>query len=185
MTLTLCKPSTYKQTKWSGGVTTELYIYPNGSSLQQLDFKYRISTAMVELEESIFTVFMGVQRTIVPLKGEMTLVHDNRKPVHLQHFEQYSFSGESITQCVGKVIDFNFMTMGDTKGIVEIIQLQPRNLYSITAKNVVLYCYSGQLFIEQKRLMTHETMVIENEKKLVIQLLATTPVVLVKVEILL
>ena len=44
-----------KTTKWSGGETSELFIYPPQASLTAQDFLFRISTASVACGASDFT----------------------------------------------------------------------------------------------------------------------------------
>lgn len=44
----------YKTTEWSGGLTTELSIAPEGSVYADRDFMWRLSSATVELEEERF-----------------------------------------------------------------------------------------------------------------------------------
>ena len=60
--------------RWSGGLSTELYIFPEDSEYVERNFKYRLSTATVEIEQSVFTPLPGVDRTLMVLEGEMKLV---------------------------------------------------------------------------------------------------------------
>jgi environmental stress-induced protein Ves len=177
------KPGQYTSSRWSGGTTTELYIYPYGSNLQNLDFQFRISTATVEIEESTFTVFPGVKRIMLPLQGEMTLMHDENNPIHLKPFEQDSFLGDSITKCVGKVIDFNLMTRGNTTGKIEVIQLQPGEQISVILENSVIYCFTGQAQIDNQHFKTNETLVYFSEAAQVYNLKALAQSVLLKVDL--
>ncbi|NOU48402.1 MAG: hypothetical protein HOO86_15260 [Bacteroidales bacterium] len=181
MTFEIRKPGQYKTSQWSGGTTTELYIYPEGSSLQNLDFQFRISTARVEIEESSFTVFPGVKRIIFPLQGEMNLIHDDDKPIHLKPYEQHSFAGDSITKCIGKVTDFNLMTRGNIKGTIEVIQLQPDEQISVILENTVIYCFMGQIRIDNQNFGTNETLVYHSVDALTIKLNAISRSVLVMV----
>ena len=41
--------------KWSGGSTTELFIWPKDASYAERRFNIRISTATVDVESSTFT----------------------------------------------------------------------------------------------------------------------------------
>ena len=58
---------------WSGGSTTEFYIYPPQSSYSQRDFTIRISSATVDVESSEFTLLPGYQRLITPLNNQLYL----------------------------------------------------------------------------------------------------------------
>ena len=66
----------YGLSRWSGGVTSEIYIYPENGNYSQRDFKMRVSSAEVELEESVFTPLEGIDRWITPLEGSFELSHD-------------------------------------------------------------------------------------------------------------
>jgi environmental stress-induced protein Ves len=183
MKFEILKPQDYKKTHWSGGTTTELYIYPKSSNLQNLDFQFRISTATVETESSTFTIFPGVSRIILPLLGEMTLIHDNENPVYLKSFAQDSFSGSSITKCFGKVTDFNLMTRGNAKGTIKMIELQPGEHHTVRTKNTVIYCFSGEIKIENQYLNTHETLVLNSVIEQPYDLEAISKSMLIQVEL--
>ncbi|MGE7596362.1 HutD/Ves family protein [Peribacillus frigoritolerans] len=100
---------------WSGGKTTQLAIYPEEADYSKRDFKWRISTAEVEVEESLFTHLPGIQRIIMILDGEMSLQHKGKPSMHLSPFEQDRFDGGWTTRSIGKVTDFNLMLAEDVK----------------------------------------------------------------------
>ena len=83
----------YKVSQWSGGTTTEIFIWPADASYAAREFSLRISSATVELEESDFTALPGVTRYIVPLQGGFTLTHPGKTPVVLSPLDTpYRFS---------------------------------------------------------------------------------------------
>ncbi len=103
----------YKVGLWSGGSTTELFIWPEGADYSKREFTLRVSSARVDLEESDFTPLMGVTRYITPLTGGFTLIHPGCAPVIMGPLaEPYRFSGEIPTHCLGKATDFNLMLKG-------------------------------------------------------------------------
>lgn len=97
--------------RWAGGKTTELYIYPESSSYSKGDFLFRISTADVELEESDFTILPDYDRLIASISGEMRLSHGNGvPPCHVLPMRNvYAFDGGAGTHCAGKCCDINLM----------------------------------------------------------------------------
>ena len=115
----------YVTTKWTGGDTTELYIYPEHSSYEKRDFLFRISSATVNLEKSIFTELDGVSRKLMLLSGKMELVHKDKYNKKLKPFEQDSFKGNWNTESYGKARDFNLMTRLNCEGKLEAIRLLP------------------------------------------------------------
>ena len=107
------KAQDFVTTAWSGGTTTQLLIWPEGSDYAKREFMVRISSAVVALEESDFTPLPGVLRYITPLEGSFTLTHPGKAPVVMKPLAQpYRFSGEEATHCAGKATDFNLMLKG-------------------------------------------------------------------------
>lgn len=107
--------ASFRTSTWSGGTTTELFLYPENGSYADRDFQLRISSATVDLEESDFTPLEGVERYITPLQGSFILTHPGSDPVVLEPLAApYRFSGEIPTHCVGKATDFNLMLKGCT-----------------------------------------------------------------------
>lgn len=107
------KQADFATSRWSGGTTTELLIWPEGASYASREFSVRISSAVVELAESDFTPLAGVIRYITPLSGGFTLTHPGKAPVVMGPLAApYRFSGEEPTHCVGTATDFNLMLNG-------------------------------------------------------------------------
>lgn len=105
--------SDFRTSAWSGGTTTELYLYPEDGSYARRDFRLRISSATVELPESDFTLLPDVERYITPLEGGFTLIHPGQSPVTLAPLAApYRFSGQTETHCIGRARDFNLMLKG-------------------------------------------------------------------------
>ena len=110
-------------TTWSGGTTTQLAIYPPGSTLQERNFLFRISTAKVESESSTFTMLPGVRRMIMILEGQLDLEHVGHYSKTLKKSETDVFPGDLETRSHGKVTDFNLMTTGKVSGTAEMINI--------------------------------------------------------------
>lgn len=120
----LIKKEEQTTTNWAGGTTTELAIYPKDAIYSQRNFKWRLSSAVVNDEKSTFTSLKGIWRLIMVLDGELTLEHKGKHTVHLKPFEQDSFSGEWITNSTGKVKDFNLMMASGCEGSISAIELR-------------------------------------------------------------
>lgn len=111
------KEDEFITSEWMGGKTTQMFIYPNNSNYKTLDFKWRISSAIVELEESEFTKLEGVNRFITPLNRELTLTHDFSNYIKLNPYDIYEFDGRIGTHSSsGKVVDFNLMMSNGARG---------------------------------------------------------------------
>lgn len=109
--------------KWAGGVTTELWIWPENSDYASRNFRVRISSATVRLQESDFTALPGVVRYITPLSGGFTLSHGGRKVTMSPLDKPYRFDGGVATHCTGKATDFNLMLKG-VEGSMHVISGQ-------------------------------------------------------------
>ncbi|WP_411680772.1 HutD family protein [Clostridium thailandense] len=107
--ISIIKKSKFQVSEWSGGTTTELLIYPEDAKYSDRSFKWRLSSAKVEAEESIFTHLPGISRIIMVIDGVLRLEHEGHHKVILNPFEQDSFMGSWKTKSFGKVTDFNLM----------------------------------------------------------------------------
>lgn len=98
-----------KTISWASGTSTELFVFPAHGNFQTRDFDFRISTATVEAEETYFSDFSGLTRILLVLKGNLTLIHEDRYTKELNPFDQDRFDGAWKTRSKGKVQDFNVM----------------------------------------------------------------------------
>lgn len=140
---------------WSGGTTTQIAIYPQQAVYAERNFTWRISSARVDLEESLFTSLPGIERLIMVLEGEMRLDHTGHHSSYLKPFDQDSFSGNWTTKSFGKVRDFNLMLAKGSSGKLTAITLavQATNTLDIHNPNPdrfpcmtsALYCVDGAL----------------------------------------
>lgn len=139
---------------WSGGTTTQLYIFPSHTLYADRDFDFRISTAVIEVEESDFTSLKGYSRIIMVLEGELELIHKNQYSKVLNRLDTDSFSGDWETSSKGKVIDFNLMMGEKVSGTMNAIVLNNSSSISKTifeSENfVAYYVVSGQLNFESE-----------------------------------
>ncbi|MCH7323286.1 HutD family protein [Solibacillus sp. MA9] len=141
--------------EWSGGFTTQLAIYPEDADYKERNFKWRISSAIVELEESVFTSLPDINRLIMVIDGEMTLKHEGHHHVHLKPFEQDRFSGGWTTRSFGKVRDFNLMLSEGCNGDLEAITVEKGGYHETVNPNnpigrqiaEAFYCITGPLQI--------------------------------------
>ena len=149
MNILQLKAQDFVTTAWSGGTTTQLLIWPEGSDYGRREFAVRISSAVVALEESDFTPLEGVQRYITPLSGGFTLTHPGKTPVVMAPLDPpYCFSGEESTHCLGKATDFNLMLKGVAGEMVRcngICPIRP-GLHAFYAPEAGEFKLSGQCY---------------------------------------
>lgn len=158
--------SNLESKRWSGGTTTELFIYPPHAKYEFRNFDFRISTATVEIEESTFTLLPGIKRTLMVLDGEMTLHHTEQHSKKLERFDSDYFLGGWETSSKGKCTDFNLMTSGEFDGTVESLLVVEDYRFEFTLtdnlKFLILYVYSGQIKIEGEIIETGSILVFDN-----------------------
>jgi environmental stress-induced protein Ves len=116
MPIELIRKSQQNSATWSGGTTTQLFIYPRNETYSNLQFDFRISTATVEVETSTFTQLPGVRRTLMVLDGTMGLNHQHHHTKQLQKFDIDEFMGAWQTNSIGKCTDLNLMCRGNANG---------------------------------------------------------------------
>lgn len=138
---------------WSGGTTTQLAIYPKNAIYSERNFKWRLSSAKVEVDESDFTFLPGINRIIMIIEGELILEHEGHHKSILKPFAQDRFSGSWKTRSYGKVIDFNLMTSEDCEGKLEamgILKGKTRKIIfdkdfdKFSYETQAIYCVNGQ-----------------------------------------
>lgn len=160
----IIRTNQYQTSKWSGGTTTQLLIYPKDANYSDRNFKWRISSAKVEVEESIFTHLPGISRILMVINGEMNLEHEGRHKIVLGPFEQDSFMGDWTTKSFGKVTDFNLMMGEGCTGNMEALSLKGRSSVNISineknekSKNSteVFYIVNGEVVLTTDNSKVH------------------------------
>lgn len=173
-TVGIIRSNEQNTSEWSGGTTTQLAIYPKNSDYKERNFSWRLSSARVDLEESVFTSLPGIYRHIMVLDGEMNLFHEGHHTVLLKPYDKDSFSGDWTTKSIGKVRDFNLMLNNGCKGELEAVifdnetNIRTRafiydKAYSMATQG--FYCAEGDadIFIgheKRERLLTGDLMLI-------------------------
>jgi environmental stress-induced protein Ves len=186
----LLKSNPQSTTKWSGGDTTELFISPKGSSYKKQEFNFRISTATVAVEESVFTPLSGISRVLMVLDGQMNLVHKNHHKSQLSQFDVDRFDGGWETASFGTCVDFNLMLRNGFKGDVEGISLEAKSVKEFEfdeRPTLFFYLYRGELNIGLdgviNKLNAGDLLCLEESECFDIELVAITNVKLVVVKV--
>lgn len=168
------KKEDFKTTDWEGGQTTELYIYPQGSSLENRDFDFRISSASFTGTESVFSDFTGYRRYITPLEGHLYLDHDKLYKRKLQPYEIESFRGFWKTRSQNSLdcIDYNYIVKEDARALIYILepgsefQLRPGLILTIFSLGDLDFFIDGQ----KRSLQGGDLFVVETEDEEVLRI---------------
>lgn len=121
LTVSLARKNEFAPARWAGGETTQLFLYPQTADYNRRDFAFRISSAVVTLEESTFTLLPGFTRYLTPLQGTLRLEHEGHGAVELAPFQTARFDGGWTTRSYGKCTDFNLMLAEPWGGRIDAI----------------------------------------------------------------
>lgn len=116
---------------WSGGTTTQLAIYPEHAEYNKRNFLWRISTASIQDEQSLFTCLPDFWRKLMVIEGEVILAYEGSHQVRLKPYEQESFSGGWVTRSMGKVTDFNLISAAGCRGELEALYIKEGTSHKI------------------------------------------------------
>ena len=152
-----------KKTKWTGGTTTELFIYPKESDFLTRNFSCRISTATIEVNETEFTPLPGFERKIMVLKGQLELEHIGHYTKKLNELDQDTFSGDWKTKSWGMVQDFNVIYRPSMDVNLESISLKKEEIYCSDVQHMqVVYVLIGSIQVGSKEVKAGETIVFNH-----------------------
>lgn len=109
----IIRKKSQKESSWAGGISKELYIFPDGSNLNT-PFSFRVSTATINPGIYNFTPFNNYKRLLILLKGHVNLEIDGNK-YFLEPMSHIFFSGNSKTISIAEKDseDFNLIFKDD------------------------------------------------------------------------
>lgn len=153
---------------WSGGTTTELYIYPVESTFAEQNFELRISLATVEKSETTFTPLSGTTRTLLVLEGTQLLEHDGHHTAELGPLEQDTFSGDWTTHCKGISTNFNVMTKRKKSAKIEVQMhtAATTTVFGFSNGLTLVYLLKGQVECAGSTIHPKEALVLEKSTHL-------------------
>jgi environmental stress-induced protein Ves len=145
------EPKDFITSQWSGGTTTQLFIHPSSATYAQRNFDFRLSSAIVSHEDSVFTSLPGISRKLMILDGQIQIKHKYHYSKCLQKYEQDAFQGDWNTTSKGTCIDFNLMTTGDLSTVLNHVFIDKKQdlVYSTkSASWVFIYVSTGEVTID-------------------------------------
>ncbi len=145
------KQTTYNQSTWSGGTTTEMAIFPADAIYKEHDFLWRLSSATIDLDESDFTALPNYNRFIASLSEGIELLHNGNEKVSLKPLQIHYFDGGVQTKSFGKCVDFNLMLRKEKcDATIELIS-EVKN-YEIALNKLndlgIIYVVSGSVSVK-------------------------------------
>lgn len=133
----IIKKEDFITTKWAGGETTQLTIYPEEANFSDKDFLFRISSATFTSTESKFSDFSGYQRYILPLEGKLSVSHEGLYNRELDKYEVEYFDGSWSTFSKNTIDcrDFNYIVKSGSMAKMQV--LKEGDEYSLKGSQVV------------------------------------------------
>ena len=167
----IIKEENYRLSKWSGGTTRELAIYPENADYLNRDFLWRLSSADSDKEESSFTKLPDYDRILMVLDGSVVLAHGEERTVSLGAWESDAFDGAVKTKCFGQLKkDYNLIYRKGARGRMELIELtdQGRQLECAAegCRSIGLYSAGGYTVAT----VNGQTEMIKEDQQMVIDL---------------
>lgn len=135
----------YLTSRWSGGRTTQLGIYPENCDYTEQNFIWRLSSATINGPESEFTKLPDYKRLLVLLDGELTLSYADGHRVALSKFQKHAFDGSASIKSLGSAKDFNLMYQKDQEADVEVLSLSDEEI-SVPLQRSKKYDYQFHCF---------------------------------------
>ena len=109
MRIQILRQADYTVSAWAGGVTMQLAIWPPQAQYAACSFDWRVSSAVVGAEESVFTRLPDYARHLAILDGQLRLRHNGGGELTLHPFTPHVFDGADETRSCGTCTDFNLM----------------------------------------------------------------------------
>ncbi|WP_071026545.1 HutD family protein [Peptoniphilus raoultii] len=157
----IIKKEDFKESKWAGGVTSEVFIYPKEADVSKKNFDFRISTASCELEKSAYTSYDDFYRFICPLDNKMEISVDDYK-FNLSPFEILFFDGKAKTYSSGDLRDFNLIYKKGLEGDMEALNICNYKTYF---KDLgLIFNYDSDLKINGEEFPKFSCLELENEE---------------------
>ena len=148
MKVKIIKKEDFLTTKWAGGETTQLAIYPEDAIFSNKDFLWRISSASFTSTESSFSDFTGYQRYILALEGKLNLYHKGLYHRKLDKYDVEYFDGSWTTFSENTLdcIDYNFIVKSGSLAKLQI--LKEGDGYDFKASTIATFFSSGDFTID-------------------------------------
>lgn len=130
-----------KISQWSGGETRQVFLSPAHGVYEIGKFDYRLSSATVELKESIFSELTGYHRLIMSLDNEIRLKHESPEGIQeltLPPFQAHAFSGDDQTTSYGQCTDFNLIYKPMYKGSMKALNEAEQE--TLDTGVTIIYC---------------------------------------------
>jgi uncharacterized membrane protein YgaE (UPF0421/DUF939 family) len=102
------RSANHKTTNWSGGVSTELLIYPERAFFSERNFIWHFSSSTNDYRETTFSVMNGYKRHLLLLSGNAKIIQGT-EAYNMTKYESVSLNTEEMAKCIGLCTDLKLM----------------------------------------------------------------------------
>lgn len=160
----LKKAENCQTTQWSGGKTTELYIFPEKSSYLEKNFDFRFSFATVDIKLSKFTSLPGYKRILMPLSNPIEL-DNGKQETTIQVGNTYEFDGGVPITSKGISTDVNLMLNHGFDGQISLIG-EENKIIKTSMNYIGVFNLGSEIELELKKqklvLLSKDCVIIDN-----------------------
>ncbi len=183
----ILKSSDYQTSIWTGGTTTQLYIFPENEMFADKTFLFRISSAKIEMEHSDFSQFTDYKRLILTLDRTIRLRHNGGIEMELNPLQIHNFDGNWVTSSEGKCRDFNLIFRPELSGNIEVIHLKKNKKYLFCRAQDeqfrLTFLYKGILNSDDILVAEEESIILKEDDKENYEFVAVEDSILISVHI--
>lgn len=140
------------------GTTQEILVYPEGSD----DFLFRLSMAALS-QSGPFSLFPGIERTLVLLEGEPIKLNDKVVPL----LSPVEFSGEENIEAtiLAPGLDFNLMCRrGKVVGRVSV--LSGVTTFTKDSNFCLIFALTNNVSINELKIQKYDSVLLEDTDRL-------------------
>ena len=140
-----------KITRWAGGQTRQLAIYPqDAKGAEAFDFVFEITSSTTDRKESEYTIYESYNRTLMIISGESALTLEDGDTYSLSPYEQCTFDGALKVLSKGRAVDYEMTLRKGRSGRVEFLGRVSDLSIKAAPGYLGLYCLKGSLRIYSK-----------------------------------
>ena len=165
----IMKKKDFITTKWGGGETTQLMIYPENAVFADRDFSFRVSSAIFTSTSSDFSDFTGYQRYILPLKGNLKLYHKALYNRTIDEYEVEYFDGSWSTFSENTIDcrDYNFIVKNGSIAKMQILKEKDKYVLKDSQIVTIFSTEDYEIQIEEglKRLEGFSLLFLETDRE--------------------
>ncbi len=92
--ITIIRREEQERSQWSGGVTTQLAVWPQNA---KDDFVWLMEAVAMESKEASFAAASGMLRHVMPFEGSVAFTQGSEQPASLNPFETVGLDGGKKT----------------------------------------------------------------------------------------